>query len=103
MNFFEFVPRFLFPLSQVYDVATLLKGEDGLKALYDLNLPNVIRLDQYKIQENKITLHLKPLGFRTDPLNLKEVHQYLNDVLTALEGMHTNGWVMSELLMLFSV
>lgn len=69
------------------------EGEDGLKALYDLNLPNVIRLDQYKIQESKITLHLKPLGFRTDPINLKEVHQCLNDVLTALEGMHANGWV----------
>ena len=68
-------------------------GESGLKALYDLKLPKLIRLRDFKEEGDSITLHLVPLGYRGPPRDVNEVKQCLKDVLTALNGMHEHQWV----------
>jgi len=68
-------------------------GESGLKALYDLKLPKLIRLKDFKEDGNLIKLHLTPLGYRGPPRDVTEVKQCLKDVLTALNGMHEHRWV----------
>lgn len=61
--------------------------------MYDLKLPDLIRLKSFKEAENTITLDLAPLGFRGPPKEHNEVYNCLKDVLTGLKGVHEQGWV----------